>query len=100
MLEPPEEVYIVNNIQERGTTFPISIRNLQTTIDSNALMDTGAARSCMNYDTAHKLGKDKIKQFNTMEVVGADGSDLGAVGILRCKITVGDIEIDQTFIVC
>ena len=57
-LEPPEEVCIINNIQKRGTTFPILIRNLQTKIDSNALMDTGATRSCMNYSTGYKLGKD------------------------------------------
>ena len=75
ILEPPEEVCIVNNIQKRGTTFPISIRNLQMKIDSNALMDTGATRSCMNYSTAHKLGRGQIKQFNTMQLVGADGSD-------------------------
>ena len=84
---------------KRGTTFPVSIR-LQTKIDCNALMDTGATRSCMNYSTAFKLGKDQIKQFNTMQVVGADGSDLGAVGTLKCRITVGDIEVEQTFIVC
>ena len=35
-----------------------------------------------------------------MQVVGADGSDLGAVGTLQCKITIGDIEVEQTFIVC
>ena len=99
-LEPPEEVCMVNNVQKRGTTFPISIKNLQTKIDSNALMDTGATRSCMNYSTAYKLGKDQIKQFNTMQVVGADGSDLGAVGTLRCKITIGDIKMEQMFIVC
>ena len=100
MLEPPEEVCMVNNIQKRGTTFPISIKNLQTKIDSNALMDTGATRSCMNYSTAYKLGKNQIKQFNTMQVIGADPSDLAAVGTLRCKITIGDIEMDQMFIVC
>ena len=60
-LEPPEEVCMINNIQKRGTTFPISIKNLQTRIDSNALMDTGATRSCMNYSMAYKLGKDHIK---------------------------------------
>ena len=91
---------MVNNIQKRGTTFPILIQNLQTQIDSNALMDTGATRSCMNYNTTYRLGKDQIKHFNTMQVVGADGSDLGAVGTLSCKIAVGDIELDQTFIVC
>ena len=63
-------------------------------------MDTGATRSCMNYGTAYRLGKDHMKQFNTMQVVGADGSDLGALGTLQCKITIGDIEVEQTFIVC
>ena len=76
---------MVNNIQKRGTTFPISIRNLQIKIDNNALMDTGATTSCMNYSTAYMLGKDQIKQFNAMQVVGADGSELGTVGTLRCK---------------
>ena len=99
-LEPPEGVFIINNMQKRGTTFPVSIRNLQKTIDSNALMDTGATRSCMNYNTAYRLGKDQIKQFNTMQVVRADDSDLGAVGTISCKISLGDIEVEQTFIVC
>ena len=63
-------------------------------------MDTGATRSCMNYSTAYKMGKNCIRQFKTMQVVGADGSDLGAVGMIECKITIGDIEVEQTFIVC
>ena len=63
-------------------------------------MDTGATRSCMNYNTAYKLGKEQIKQFNTIQVVGADGSDLGVVGTIPCKISLGDIEVEQTFIVC
>ena len=32
--------------------------------------------------------------------MGADGSDLGAVGTITCKISLGDIEVKQTFIVC
>ena len=100
MLEPPEEVCVINNVQKRGTTFPISIRSQQIKIDSNALLDTGATRSCMNYSTAYKLGRNQIKQFNTMQVIGVDGSDLGAVGTLNCKISLGDTEVDQTFIVC
>ena len=35
-----------------------------------------------------------------MQVVGADSSDLGAVGTIECKITIGDAEVKQTFIVC
>ena len=80
--------------------FPMSIQNKQTRIDSNALMDTAATRNCMNYSMAYKLGKNCIRQFETMQVVGADGSDLGAVGMIECKITIGDIEVEQTFIVC
>ena len=99
-MEPPEEVCIINDMQKRGTTFPVSIESRNTKIDSNAFMDTGATRSCMNYSTAYKLGKNDIKQFETTQVVGADGSDLGAVGTLQCKIIIGDIEVEQTFIVC
>ena len=54
----------------------------------------------MNYSTAYKLGKNNIKQFKTMQVVWADGSDLGVVGMLQSKITIGNIEVEQTFIVC
>ena len=54
----------------------------------------------MNYNTAYGLGKDQIKQFNTMQVVGEDGSDLGAVGTISYKISLGDIEVEQAFIVC
>ena len=98
--EPPEEVCVINNVQKRGTTFPVSIKNAQKSIDSNVLMDTGATRSCMNYNTAYRLGKQQIQQFNTMQVVGADGSDLGVVGTISCKNILGDMEVEQTFIVC
>ena len=54
----------------------------------------------MNYSTAYKMGKNCIRQFETMQVVGADGSDLGAVGMIEYKITIGDVEVEQTFIVC
>ena len=63
-------------------------------------MDTGATRSCMNYSTSYKMGKNCIRQFETMQVVGADGSKLGAMGTIECKITIGDMEVEQTFIVC
>ena len=91
---------MINDIQKRGTTFPVSIQNKQIRIDSNALMDTGATRNCMNYSMAYRVGRNNIKQFRTLQVVGADGSDLGAVGTLQFKVTIGDIEVEQTFIVC
>ena len=91
---------MINNVQKRGTTFPVSIKNAQKSIDGSVLMDTAATRSCMNYNTAYRLGKEQIRQFKTMQVVGVDGSDLGARGTISCKISLGDIEVEQTFIVC
>ena len=73
--------------------FPVSIQYKQTRIDSNALMDTGVTRR-------GEMGKNCVRQFETMQVVGADGSNLGAVGTIECKITIGDVEVEQTFIVC
>ena len=55
---------MINNIQNRGTTFPASIKNTHKTVEASILMDTGATKSCMNYNTAYKLGKEQIKQFN------------------------------------
>ena len=44
-LEPPEEICVINNVQKRGTTFPVSIKNAQKSIDSSFLMDTGATEA-------------------------------------------------------
>ena len=66
---------MINNIQKRGTTFPVSIQNKQIHIDSNTLMDTGATRSCMNYSTAYKMGKRLYKAIQN----NAGGSGLTAV---------------------
>ena len=32
--------------------------------------------------------------------MGADSSDLGAIGMLNCRITIGDFGTEQTFIIC
>ena len=54
----------------------------------------------MNYKTAHEIGKGKIKPYNKMQVVGADSSDLGAVGEICCNLEVEHTIIQQNFIVC
>ena len=35
-------------------------------LEYNALLNTGATRSCINHKTAFELGKDKIKPFSQM----------------------------------
>ena len=99
-LEPPDEICIINNIQKRGTSFPILIQGPTTKLEHNTLLDMGATRSCMNHKMAYQLGKGRIKAFNKMQVVWADGSHLGAIIELLCNIEIGDTMVQQSFIVC
>ena len=78
----------------------MKIKGLRVQSEYNALLDTGAAKSCMNYKTAYELGRDKIKPFSQMQVVRTDVSDLGAIGKLQCNISLGDTNMQQDFIVC
>ena len=66
----------------------------------NSLMDTGATRNCMNYNTFMKLGNGNLRQQGTPTVTAADGGNLGAIGITTCKIGLGTKMIKQDFIVC
>ena len=47
----------------------------------DSLMDTGATRSCMNYNMFMKLGNGNLRQQGTHTVTAADGGNLGAIGI-------------------
>ena len=63
-------------------------------------MDTGATRSCMNYNTFMKLGNGNLRHKGTPTVTVADGGNLGAIGITTCKIRLGTENIKQDFMVC
>ena len=58
-----------------GTTFPVTINSQ---VEVNALYDTGATRSCMNYDTFFNLGLD-IDDKPAPHVRTASGTDMGAI---------------------
>ena len=47
-----------------------------------------------------KLKHIHINQANTPPVVGADGSDLGAMGTVTCELQMGGKTVSQEFIVC
>ena len=63
-------------------------------------MDTGATRSCMNYNTFMKLRNGNLRQKGTPTVNVADGGNLGAIGITTYKIWLRTEMIKQDFIVC
>ena len=63
-------------------------------------MDTGAVRSCINYDTYKELGDTTLNWKATQTVMGADGSDLGAMGTMKYILILGNKKIEQEFIIC
>ena len=97
--EPPEEICIVDEFQRRETTFPLNIEARQKTSQFFTLMDTGAMRSCINYNTFHKL-KAQLTQREVPKVIGADVGDLGSMGTVQLALRIGTNKVTQNFIVC
>ena len=97
--EPPEEICIVDEFQRRGTTFPLNIETRQKTLQFFALMDTGAMRSCINYNTFRKLNV-QLTQREVPKVIGADGGDLDSMGTVQLTLGIGSSKVTQDFIVC
>ena len=100
MTEPEEEVCVINEFQRKGTTFPINIVTQVNKIQHFTLMDTGALRSCINFNTFAKLAKTTLRNKWVPKVVGADGSDLGSMGTVQLTLVLGDRTVQQEFIVC
>ena len=99
--EQEEICYINNDVQKRGTSFTIFFpesKDPETMWDS--LIDSGATRSCMNYDMFIKIGNGNLRQRGTPTVTAADGGNLGALGITTYKIRLGMERVKQDFIVC
>ena len=88
-----EEVVIGS---EQGTTFPTKVG---TTL-CNALIDTGATRSCMSETYYRKLQLNKIHILSNIHVRSATGSNLSPLGIVNCTFELGKTEFKSDFIVC
>ena len=88
-----EEVVIGS---EQGTTFPTKIG---TTI-CNALIGTGATRSCMSEKYCKRLHLTKIYSLQNVNVKLATGSNVAPVGLVNCTFELGKIEFNSKFIVC
>ena len=62
-------------------------------------MDTGAIRSCINYNTFRKLNV-QLMQREVPRVMGADGCDLGSMGTVELMLSIGANKVAQEFIIC
>ena len=89
-----EEVIIGS---EQGTTFPTKIG----TTMCNALIDTGATRSCMREKYYKKLHFAKIHLLQDINVKSATGSNLAPLGLVNCTFELGKTKFSRgDFIVC
>ena len=55
--------------------------------------------SCINYNTFHKLN-EQLTQCEVPKVIGADGGDLGSMGIVQLTLRIGNSKVKQDFIMC
>ena len=88
-----EEVIIGS---EQGTTFPTKIG----TTMCNALIDTGAMRSCTSEKYYQKLHLAKIHLLQNIIVKSATGSNLAPVGLVPCTFELEKTKFSSDFIVC
>ena len=92
-MEIIEQVVIGN---ERGTTVLIDTQGLKC----NALIDTGATKSCISEAYFKTLLQQNLKGLHRVAVRSASGSSLAPVGFMTCNITLGNKTFQHDFIVC
>ena len=78
------------------TAIPVTINSH---VNINALYDTGATRSCMNYDTFFNLGLH-VDDKAARHVKTTSGTDMGAIGFTTLTFAINDHIFTQQFIVC
>ena len=81
---------------EQGTTFPTKIGTLMC----NALIDTGATRSCISEKYYQNLPSTKINHVRNINVRSATGSNLTPLVLVNCSFELGKIRFNSDFIVC
>ena len=82
--------------KKTGTTFPITFHNKH---NYDALYDTGAGASLINYSAYVSLGQHLDTGYQPF-MKNASGEDMGALGQVTCTFTINDQPFTQSFIVC
>ena len=89
----------MDEFQRHGMTFPLNIETRHKKSKFFALMDTGAMRSCINYNTFRKLNV-QLTQCEVPKVIEVDGSDLDSMGTVELTLSIGANKVVKEFIVC
>ena len=81
---------------EQGTTFPTRIGNSIC----NALIDTGATKSCISESYYQQLPAIHMHKLYHISVRSAKGSNLTSLGIIHCSFKLGLVTFNNSLIVC
>ena len=81
---------------EQRTTFPTKIG----TSMCNALIDTGATKSCISERHYQQSPSMKIQHLKNISVKSATGSNLTPMGMINCSFELGKIRFNSTLSVC
>ena len=79
-----------------GATVPIQIEKTKC----NALVDTGATRSCMSKQFYEKCMLPEMKNICQVSVVSATGGNVNPLGMVTCKVAIGTKIFEVEFVVC
>ena len=77
-------------------TFPTKIG----TTMCNALIDTGATKSCISEKYYQSLSLTKMQFTRNISIRSATGSNLIPLGLINCSFELGKIRFNSDFIVC
>ena len=84
-----------------GYTYPVSIKSTPyNDITCNALVDTGAIKSCLSSSFINQLEIKTILPLGKMTVCTASGSSLQPIGLADVDFILGTKTYKQRFIVC
>lgn len=89
----PVETIVIGSTT--GATFPVNLE--LTTV--NALLDSGAQKNVLNYDTYERLGAPPLR-MRVLNVVSATGGSLDPLGETQCEFDINGHKYATTFIVC
>ena len=81
---------------EQGTTFPTKIG----TSMCNALINTGATRSCISEKYYQHLPSTRVHHLRNISVRSATRSNLTPLGVINCSFEMGQIKFNSDLIVC
>ena len=67
---------------------------------ANALIDTGATRSCISEKYYQHLPSTRIHHLRNISMKSATGSNLTPLGMINCSFELGKIRFNNNLIVC